>query len=136
MKKSLRELEGLSLTQTLIEICRVAELKLLSVLAANLEHAQGSTLRLILKNPYLRLDVRASLPVVDTCLIHSCLADRCHLIVHIIIGLIRVITRLVQRLNRVFWRCIKVTLILFNRLCTLDSIFALFVDGGDALVHE
>ena len=48
VKKSLRELEGLSLTQTLIEICRVAELKLLSVLAANLEHAQGSTLRLIL----------------------------------------------------------------------------------------
>ena len=36
VKQSLRELEGLSLTETLTKICRVAELKLLSVLATYL----------------------------------------------------------------------------------------------------
>ena len=44
VKQSLRELEGLSLTETLTKICRVAELKLLRVLATYLEQAQGSTL--------------------------------------------------------------------------------------------
>ena len=90
VKQSLRELEGLSLTETLTKIGRVAELKLLSVLATYLEQAQSSTLGRILMNPHLRLDVRALFLTANTCLINRSLAYRCHLIVHVIIGLIRI----------------------------------------------